>query len=162
MGNVFYLEEEIEFPDVFGIITDLPPWKMCYLIAGETGIQLSHEDILNRPPDPIEKVYNQQLITFEKYLWSDDEGDQFIHLIENRKQLDLPPDPKELNKGLFDDVPRREQYLYLLEEWSHVKYLIRAEGVNSLFNPLELKHINGIRMIIQSSASEFKNGEKII
>jgi len=162
MGNVFYLEEDIEFPDVYGIITDLPPWKMCYIIAELIGVQLSHEDILNRAPDPIEKVYEQQLVSFEKYVWTDEESGQFIHLIENSKKIDATPPQENINKELFEDVPMGGQQLHLLEEWSDVKFLIRTEGVESFFDPFQLKQIGGVRMIIKSSASEFKNGEKII
>lgn len=163
MGNVFILDEDIEFPDVYGVITDLPPWKMCYLIARQSGLELSHEDILNRPTDPIKHISHNELTTFEKYIWFDEDTEQFLHLIENKKSVERSTTGENTkNKDLFGDVSVGKQYIYLLEEWSHVNYLIRTEGLESVFNPFNLKGLQGVRMVVKTSTSDFKNYDKIL
>lgn len=162
MGNVFCLEPEEDFPEIFGVVASIPPWKMCYIIAEKAKVELVHEDALMNSPTPIQLVYESNLITFEQYVWYDDENEQFIHLIQNRVKQIIRAKDRNGNNTLFGSVDEQEKEFLLLEEWKNVDYLIKTEGCAGFFDPNMLRLEKKIRMVLNSTVDQFKNYEKIV
>jgi hypothetical protein len=162
MGNVFCLEPEENFPEIFGVVASLPPWKMCFLLSKIANVELVHEDALNIALPPIQLVIGSTMVTFEKFLWLDDENEQFIHLIQNKAKSKVHAGSSSSNNSLFGDVDIAEQSYILLNEWRDVNYLIKMEGCESFFDPYELKNEKGVRMILKSTVDQFRNYDKIV
>ncbi len=162
MSIVLTFEPEDDFPEIFGIVSDLPPWKMCFLISRFTGLELGHEDAMDNAGPPFQLVNNAELFAFEKYIWTDDEENRYLNLINNRMLVENQISKSGQQNLLFPDEENSPTSIYLLEEWNYVNYLIKTEGLEDIFNPFDLKNIPGIRMVISATADKFKNYEKII
>ncbi|PLX15630.1 MAG: IPExxxVDY family protein [Salinivirgaceae bacterium] len=162
MGNVFCLEPEENFPEIYGVVASLPPWKMCYLLSKVANVELIHEDALNTAPPPIQLVTGSSMITFEKFVWLDVENEQFIHLVQNIAKSKVKTESLVSNNTLFGDVDLDEQSFTLLSEWGDVNYLIKTEGCEDFFDPYALKNEKGIRMVLKSTVDQFKNYDKIV
>lgn len=162
MADVFCLEPEDDFPEIFGIVSSLPPWKMCYLISKVTNLELIHEDVAENSPPPIQIIEGAVFVTFERYVWFSEENEQFIHLIQNKVVSNIEVDKGGDGSTLFRSEETNERTFTLLQEWGQVNYLIRTEGCNDFFNPYLLKEEKWVRMVLKSTMDQFKNYDKII
>ncbi len=162
MSNILTLELEHDYPEIFGIISDLAPWKMCFLLSNYTGLELTHEDALDKAGAPIQLIQNSNLYAFERYLWASEDDPCFLSLINNKLLVDSPVDKSKQTGSLFQEDDRPQKSIHLLDEWNYVNYLLRTEGLEEIFDPFGLKNIPGIRMVISSTADQFKNYEKVI
>jgi hypothetical protein len=162
MPDVFCLEPENDFPEIYGLISSLPPWKMCYVLSKKNKIELMHEDVSENALPPIQLVDGSSFISFDRYVWFNEEFEQFIHLIQNKVVANVSINNADNANTLFALEETKEQTYMLLNEWKQVDYLIRTEGCEDFFNPFSLKEEKGVRMVLQSNMDQFKNYDKII
>lgn len=158
------LDMEVEFPDIFGIVTDLPPWKLCRLVSRGFGFELAHQDIAPNASEPLNVIVDNNIYYFEKYIWQSDSNENVFQLIQN--VIKVPSSATKENNpnfgSLFETVAPQNLELYILPEWKDVAYIVYTEGYDYPFVFNQLKNIQGVRMVLKSPINKFKNYSKIL
>jgi hypothetical protein len=87
MAHVLSMDVDVEYPDIYGVISDLPSYKMCAQISRFLRLELVHEDALLNTPPPITEIVAGEMITYEKFIWADAEAEAFFYLINNQVEV---------------------------------------------------------------------------
>lgn len=164
MANVFMLDMEVEFPDIFGLVTDLPPWKLCSLVSRELGIELQHHDVTPNAGDPIEVVVDNNTYSFEKFYCPTESLEKVFHLIQNVIKVPVSQSNRNQSESetLFNlEIPEFVEE-YILSEWKHANFIVYIEELDIDFIGEKLKNIPGIRMVLRAPINKFKNYSKIL
>lgn len=158
------LDMEVDFPDIFGIVTDLPPWKLCRLVSRVFGFELAHQDIAPNASEPLNVIVDNNIYYFEKYIWQSDSNENVFQLIQNIIKVPnfKSVDPNSDFGSLFETVAPQNQELFILPEWKDVGYIVYTEGFDHLYIFSQLKKIQGVRMVLRSPINKFKNYSKIL
>lgn len=158
------LDMEVDFPDIFGMVTDLPPWKLCRLVSRVFGFELVHQDVAPNAPQPLNAIVDNNIYYFEKFIWQSNSNESLFQLIQN--VIKVPSSnlaENNLNLGsLFDTVAPPDKELFFLPEWKNVAYIVYTEGYDYPFVFNQLKNIQGVRMVLKSPINKFKNYSKIL
>jgi hypothetical protein len=161
MAHVLTLDSDVEYPNIYGIISDLPSHKMCAQISHFLGHDLVHEDALLDTPPPITEIVSGEMITFEKFIWVDTEAEAFFYLINNRVEMEGASPVSEENT-LFQTEETQKKTYFLLPEWKKVSYLVHTEGLENIIEIDQLKSVRGIRFVMKEPINKFKKYSKIL